>query len=410
MNSARLLLISTIIFISLAITTVVVVSQGTTREVGVPSCVVYLEQSGVRCARIRCDATGYAQVPAPGQSPNCTPTHPSEQYVLHCESAGGSNCEVVGQMTCNLDNKSANFGRSWTNPNDDTVYIRTIHSAEIICPVTCPGCPTPSGTKPCRRAVWNTTFCKWDRTPCDTAGGGGGDDCRSGFTVWGEKFEEDDPSDICSPCDPDPTEVFMCQQSGGTYDWGSCQCGQSPIVIDVLGNNFNLTNAANGVQFDINGDDTKEQIAWSSTNSDDAWLALDRNGNDLIDSGKELFGNSTRQPAPPAGEVKNGFLALAVFDKAANGGNDDGNITNQDVVFASLRLWQDANHNGVSEASELKTLSQLGLAKIDLDYQESRRTDEHGNRFRFKARVRDTQDAQLGRWAWDVYLVVASGN
>jgi hypothetical protein len=202
----------------------------------------------------------------------------------------------------------------------------------------------------------------------------------------------------------------MCQQSGGTYDWGSCQCGQSPIVIDVLGNNFNLTNAANGVQFDINGDDTKEQIAWSSTNSDDAWLALDRNGNDLIDSGKELFGNSTRQPAPPAGEVKNGFLALAVFDKAANGGNDDGNITNQDVVFASLRLWQDANHNGVSEASELKTLSQLGLAKIDLDYQESRRTDEHGNRFRFKARVRDTQDAQLGRWAWDVYLVVASGN
>lgn len=202
----------------------------------------------------------------------------------------------------------------------------------------------------------------------------------------------------------------MCWQNGGTYDWGSCQCGQSPIVIDVLGNNFNLTSAANGVQFDINGDGSKEQIAWSAANSDDAWLALDRNGNGLIDSGKELFGNSTRQPAPSAGEVKNGFLALTVFDKPANGGNNDGKINNQDAVFSNLRLWQDANHNGVSEASELKTLSQLGLAKIDLDYRESRRTDEHGNRFRFKTRVRDTQDAQLGRWAWDVYLVTEMAN
>lgn len=130
----------------------------------------------------------------------------------------------------------------------------------------------------------------------------------------------------------------------------------------------------------------------------------------MIDSGKELFGNSTRQPAPPVGEVKNGFLALAVFDKTANGGNNDGNINNQDAVFSNLRLWQDINHNGISEANELRTLSDLGLAKIDLDYEESRRTDEHGNRFRFKARVRDAQDAQLGRWAWDVYLVVQMPN
>ena len=234
--------------------------------------------------------------------------------------------------------------------------------------------------------------------------GGGG--CLSSLTTSGEIFKEGESADICSPCDPDPTEIFMCQQGGGTYDFGSCQCGQSPIVIDVLGNGFNLTNAQNGVNFDINGDGTQDRIAWSSTNSDDAWLSLDRNGNGTIDSGKELFGNSTEQPAPSAGEMKNGFLALAEFDKLVNGGNADGKISQLDAVFANLRLWQDTNHNGVSEANELKTLSELGLAKINLDYQESRRTDEYGNRFRYKARVRDTQDAQLGRWAWDVYLVV----
>ena len=47
----------------------------------------------------------------------------------------------------------------------------------------------------------------------------------------------------------------------------------------------------------------------------------------------------------------------------------------------------------------------LRLREVDLDYHESRRTDEHGNQFKYRAKVRDAQDAQLGRWAWDVFLV-----
>ena len=108
--------------------------------------------------------------------------------------------------------------------------------------------------------------------------------------------------------------------------------------------------------------------------------------------------------APP-GEERNGFLALAEYDKPANGGNNDGRIKQSDSIFRSLRVWKDTNHNGVSEAGELFTLSAQGLETIQLDYQTKKTVDELGNGFRYRAKVRDHQDAQLGRWAWDVFLV-----
>ena len=213
-----------------------------------------------------------------------------------------------------------------------------------------------------------------------------------------------DPSqNIANPNCCDDNERLLCYQGGGEWYESQCAC-YSPVVIDVAGNGFDLTDAANGVMFDLPGAGVAEQLSWTSANSDDAWLALDRNGNGIIDNGKELFGTFTAQPSLSQGESKNGFRALAMFDAPTFGGNADGQIDTRDAIFSNLRLWQDRNHNGISEGEELRSLSVFDISTIELSYKDSRRKDENGNWFRYRSRVRDARGMQRGRWAWDVFL------
>ena len=183
-------------------------------------------------------------------------------------------------------------------------------------------------------------------------------------------------------------------------------CAVSPIMIDLDGSNFPLTSLQGGVSFDLDADGIAERTAWSAAGSSVAFLALDRNGNGKIDNGAELFGDHTPQPASAH---PNGFLALAEYDKPENGGNGNGIIDSGDAVFNALRLWIDSNHDGVTQPSELHTLSEFGITSISLDYRVAPRTDQYGNRFRYRAKVTSANQT-VSRWAYDVFFVTSETN
>lgn len=205
------------------------------------------------------------------------------------------------------------------------------------------------------------------------------------------------PVEYCPDCCPECPPDTVCYEGLCSY--------ATPVLIDVNGDGFQLTDAAHGVDFDFTGNGAPRRIAWTAAGADDAWLVWDKNRNGKIDSAREMFGNVTAQPRI-AVEDRNGFLALAELDKSKLGGNGDGLISRRDYFFRDLRLWTDSNHNGISEPSELTSLEQVGVHKLELDYKVSKRTDRFGNQFRYRAKVKDAHDAQIGRWAWDVVLRV----
>lgn len=230
--------------------------------------------------------------------------------------------------------------------------------------------------------------------------GGGASITMTGGDVWNGLLVHKHTCKMASAPQPKPPKN---SNLACAYTTEEFQCN-TPVLIDTGGDGFALTDAARGVDFDLNSDGTRERLAWTTPGSDDAWLVLDRNGNGTIDGGRELFGNYTPQPASSA---PNGFLALGEYDKAAQGGNSDGLIDSRDSIFSSLRLWQDTNHNGVSETAELRSLSEVGVNALELDYKESKRADQYGNQFRYRAKVSDEKGSKVNRWAWDVFLLSA---
>ena len=144
----------------------------------------------------------------------------------------------------------------------------------------------------------------------------------------------------------------------------------SPIAIDLDGDG--LRTAGHQVTFDLLADGAPQKTAWIGKG--EALLALDLDGNGRVDGGAELFGNVTDCGSD---RCYDGVEALRQWDRADRGGNGDGMIDSRDRIYTRLKLWIDANTDGVTQAGELSSLSARGVRAISLAavYETKRRTD-----------------------------------
>ena len=175
-------------------------------------------------------------------------------------------------------------------------------------------------------------------------------------------------------------------------------CGASPIIVDLGHGGYRLTSFEGGVQFDLRNNGRRSQLAWTAANSDLAFVAMDRDGNDSIDNGSELFGNYT--PLRSGSLAANGYAALAEFDE-----DGDGVISAGDAVWLKLLLWTDRDHDGYSARNELQPIASSVVAALSTGYRTVHKRDRWGNMFMYTSTfyVKGSQ-APLPRPYYDVFF------
>ncbi|MCK9505527.1 MAG: hypothetical protein M0Q95_15270 [Porticoccaceae bacterium] len=181
-----------------------------------------------------------------------------------------------------------------------------------------------------------------------------------------DDIHEDDPNE-CTPEDTDDDGIpdiidydidrLVDELLSDARDWLP---RRDPLTLDLDGEGIETLPANGMVLFDHDGDGIKNGTGWIAP--DDGLLVLDKNGNGLIDNGNELFGDNTIKS--DGSLALNGFDALVDLDS-----NNDGVIDSNDAQFNNLRVWQDGNSDGISQAHELKTLAAAGVVAIHLENQ-----------------------------------------
>jgi len=189
---------------------------------------------------------------------------------------------------------------------------------------------------------------------------------------------------ITCPPPPDPsagcTKPFYC----------------SPIIVPLeKGNQVKLSAVENGVPFDIDGDGVLETVAWPTEPSIVAFLAMDRDGDGRITSGKELFGNVTTDGAP------NGFAALMAVEREAP---NSWLVAGRDRGFDDLLLWFDRNRDGVSQESELEPAA-THLAEISMFFFKVGKRDQYGNQFSYQGWMKLRSKPEEKRPVYDIFLL-----
>jgi hypothetical protein len=118
---------------------------------------------------------------------------------------------------------------------------------------------------------------------------------------------------------------------------------KDPLVINFNGSAAQLTGAL--MQFDLDADGNKESVRFVGDGS--GLLALDRNGDNVINDGSELFGTRSG----------NGFADLGTYDQDGNGWIDEA-----DDIFNHLLVWTRPNES----VNQLTTLADSGVGALYL--------------------------------------------
>lgn len=133
------------------------------------------------------------------------------------------------------------------------------------------------------------------------------------------------------------------EESNTRIQIGNAARTQDPLVINFAGTAAQLSSQR--FQFDLNADGQNESINFVGPGS--GFLAIDRNGDGVINNGNELFGTQSGK----------GFADLALFDADHNGWIDE-----NDPAYEQLRIWtKDANGN-----DQLGTLKHAGVGALSL--------------------------------------------
>ncbi|ANX16921.1 iron-regulated protein FrpC [Neisseria meningitidis] len=145
-----------------------------------------------------------------------------------------------------------------------------------------------------------------------------------------------------------------------------------PLALDLDGDGIETvaTKGFAGSLFDHTNNGIRTATGWVA--ADDGLLVRDLNGNGIIDNGAELFGDNTK--LADGSFAKHGYAALAELDS-----NGDNIINAADAAFQTLRVWQDLNQDGISQANELRTLEELGIQSLDLAYKDVNKNLGNGN-------------------------------
>jgi len=122
-----------------------------------------------------------------------------------------------------------------------------------------------------------------------------------------------------------------------------------PLVVNLDSAPARLADST--FRFDLNADGRDETLSWLDGSS--GFLVFDRNSDNNVNSGRELFGPRTGQ----------GFQELESLDADGNGWIDE-----NDPGFARLKVWTGDTH----ETASLETLEKKGIGALSLAAIESR--------------------------------------